>query len=483
MARPLEGYPITDFQLTTDRGASRPIALNGSVVGAGVAFADIVVITGGAWASGLGYHWRAFGHIDSGGSFAAIGLIFGTLFVLRLQACGAYSLSRLAARIVDVPMILTTWLLVTVICTGIAFLLKIGDEVSRGFFVTFVAGGPLALCLMRSASRTFVRQAVGAKIISDRRVLLIGERAEIVGSGLRRRLRTAGIEIAGEFVCPFGDDEEVERGARAVIACARSTRVDEILVCLNWSRADCVAGLVSRLQVLPLPVYVVADINVRGLLGSPATQIAGLPALEVQRAPLSGGELAAKRAFDFAFSALALAALTPLLAMIAIAIKLDSPGPVLFRQTRVGFSGRAFQIYKFRSMTAQDDGPIVRQATRGDRRITRVGRFLRSSSLDELPQLMNVLRGDMSLVGPRPHASAHDDQYQKIIGHYAYRHHVKPGITGLAQINNCRGETSTVELMERRVGFDIKYINTWSIWLDFKIIILTAICVIKNEAY
>jgi exopolysaccharide biosynthesis polyprenyl glycosylphosphotransferase len=158
---------------------------------------------------------------------------------------------------------------------------------------------------------------------------------------------------------------------------------------------------------------------------------------------------------------------------VALAVRLDSPGPILFRQSRNGFNGRPFRIYKFRSMTVLEDGPVVTQATRQDSRVTRVGRFLRRSSLDELPQLFNVLKGDMSLVGPRPHAIAHDDQYTQLVAKYAFRHHVKPGITGWAQVHGLRGETPSVELMRRRVDLDLQYIANYSLILDLRILVRT----------
>jgi exopolysaccharide biosynthesis polyprenyl glycosylphosphotransferase len=167
--------------------------------------------------------------------------------------------------------------------------------------------------------------------------------------------------------------------------------------------------------------------------------------------------------------------LAPLLAVISLMIKLDSPGPVIFRQRRKGFNGREFTIYKFRTMSVLEDGATICQARRNDGRVTRIGRLLRATSIDELPQLVNVLEGDMSVVGPRPHALAHDDEYSNLIGRYAFRHHVKPGITGWAQVNGFRGETPEVELMKKRVDFDLWYINHWSAWLDFWITLRTCL--------
>jgi exopolysaccharide biosynthesis polyprenyl glycosylphosphotransferase len=173
--------------------------------------------------------------------------------------------------------------------------------------------------------------------------------------------------------------------------------------------------------------------------------------------------------------------LSPLLLLASVAIKLDSAGPILFRQSRKGFNGKDFKIYKFRSMTVLEDGQTICQARRGDHRITRVGRILRTSSVDELPQLFNVLRGEMSLVGPRPHAIAHDNEYTETIANYAFRHHVKPGITGWAQVHGFRGETAKLDLMKKRVELDIWYINNWSLWLDLWIILLTCFEVTRGR--
>jgi undecaprenyl-phosphate galactose phosphotransferase/putative colanic acid biosynthesis UDP-glucose lipid carrier transferase len=168
-----------------------------------------------------------------------------------------------------------------------------------------------------------------------------------------------------------------------------------------------------------------------------------------------------------------IALLSPLMLLAALLIKFDSRGPVLFKQKRNGFNGRVFPIYKFRSMRVLEDGDRIRQATRNDPRVTRVGLWLRRTSIDELPQLLNVLRGDMSVVGPRPHAVAHNNEYQTVVSNYAFRHHVKPGITGWAQVNGFRGETQTVEIMAKRVEYDLFYINHWSLWLDIRILVKT----------
>ncbi len=191
--------------------------------------------------------------------------------------------------------------------------------------------------------------------------------------------------------------------------------------------------------------------------------------------PLSAREVLIKAAMDYFLGAIALAIFAPAMVVIGIAIKCDSPGPIFFVQRRHGLNHKIIRVFKFRTMTVTEDGPVVTQAVRGDKRVTQVGRFLRRTSLDELPQLINVLRGELSLVGPRPHAVAHNEYYAGILTNYTCRHKVTPGITGLAQVNGCRGETKTLEEMRQRVDFDLCYINNWSPWLDLKILARTLI--------
>jgi exopolysaccharide biosynthesis polyprenyl glycosylphosphotransferase len=210
-------------------------------------------------------------------------------------------------------------------------------------------------------------------------------------------------------------------------------------------------------------------------------QFGSLVGVEFQRAPLSLSERVVKRLLDIVLGVSAIVLLMPMIVIIAIAIKLDSPGDALFRQTRRGFNSRKFKIFKFRTMTDLEDDTTIRQAVRGDRRVTGIGAWLRRTSIDELPQLFNVVKGDMSLVGPRPHAAAHDDYYAEQISHYALRHHMKPGITGWAQIRGYRGETPTVQSMKERVEHDIWYIDNWSVTLDGQIILLTALEVIRGR--
>ncbi len=210
----------------------------------------------------------------------------------------------------------------------------------------------------------------------------------------------------------------------------------------------------------------------------------GLPAVSVFENPLFGVDGVAKRAADLTIASVAILVGAIPMVLIAIAVKLSSPGPIFFRQRRYGLDGREIQVWKFRSMRTCDNGNVIRQATKNDPRVTWVGGILRRTSLDELPQLFNVITGSMSLVGPRPHATAHNEQYRSLIRGYMLRHKVKPGITGLAQVNGCRGETETIDKMQRRIEWDHRYIRNWSIWLDLRILFKTIVVVLKrDEAY
>jgi undecaprenyl-phosphate galactose phosphotransferase/putative colanic acid biosynthesis UDP-glucose lipid carrier transferase len=236
----------------------------------------------------------------------------------------------------------------------------------------------------------------------------------------------------------------------------------------------------ERLQVLPIPILLLPDHHVESIF-SRSRPLGREFTIEIQRAPLSPGELALKRALDVIVATGLLVVLAPLFTAVALLTRLESSAPVIFRQRRKGFNGREFTIFKFRTMNVLENGRDIPQARRNDPRVTRLGRILRATSIDELPQLVNVLRGHMSIVGPRPHATAHDDGYTKLIANYAFRQHMKPGLTGWAQVNGFRGETARVEQMEQRVDCDLWYIKNWSFWLDLRILVLTCIELLRRR--
>jgi len=220
-------------------------------------------------------------------------------------------------------------------------------------------------------------------------------------------------------------------------------------------------------------VYIIPNFFMYNLLNARWQSVGSIQTLSVFDTPFQGGSELLKRAEDIVLSLSILCLIAVPMLCIAAAVKITSPGPVIFRQNRYWLDGKKIVVYKFRSMSAQDNGTEVKQATKNDSRITPLGAFLRKTSLDELPQFINVLQGRMSIVGPRPHAVAHNEQYRKLIEGYMLRHKVRPGITGLAQVNGLRGETETINKMVKRVEFDLDYIHRWSVWLDIKIILKT----------
>ena len=261
----------------------------------------------------------------------------------------------------------------------------------------------------------------------------------------------------------------------------RRHTVDAIYIALPISTAPRIAELLKALRDSTASIYFVPNLFAFDLVQPRCVEIHGIPALAVCETPFHGMCGLRKRAVDVALGLAGLALTGPLMLGIAIAVKLTSRGPVLFKQRRYGLNGEEIQVYKFRTMTVCEDGPVVAQATRDDARITPLGRFLRRTSLDELPQILNVLEGKMSFVGPRPHAVAHNEQYRTLINGYMIRHKVRPGITGWAQVNGLRGETDTIDKMRARIAYDIDYLRNWSLWLDLRILLRTVLLVLRDE--
>lgn len=272
-------------------------------------------------------------------------------------------------------------------------------------------------------------------------------------------------------------DVQVAGSTQELLDQARRGLIDDVIIALPWSAEDRLKEIISQLRILAVGVQLGADLAAFQFPGKMSTDVmSGLPMISLSNNPLSGWRRIAKALEDRIIGAFLVVLFSPIMLVVAIAIKLESPGPIFFRQTRIGFNNRPFEVLKFRSMTHQPAGQdgVTVQATKDDQRITRVGRIIRRSSLDELPQLFNVLSGSMSLVGPRPHAVDHNREYGAQINGYFERHRLKPGMTGLAQVNGLRGETDTLEKMEYRVRYDLYYIENWSLFMDLEVLALTA---------
>jgi Undecaprenyl-phosphate glucose phosphotransferase len=367
--------------------------------------------------------------------------------------------------------------------------LKIAEAFSRGSTLTFFVGGWGSLLLWRGYVASYLADSLAHGGFAERNVILIGERAQLSSSAVLRDLRHCGYKPVNTFTVTDGEvgssgmAPSLRSSLNSVIETARHETVEDIFLLIGWDRSRCIQNILSFLSVLPIPVHLVPDQNVARFLGYPMVHVGATWMAELRREPLTQGERALKRSLDVILAGAALILLSPMMLIIACFIRLDSAGPVLFKQTRNGFNGKSFSILKFRSMRVLENGPVIRQATRNDPRVTQFGHVLRRTNLDELPQLFNVLRGEMSLVGPQPHAAADNNEYEQRIATYAFRYHVKPGITGWAQVNGYRGETRTVALMEKRVEHDLWYINNWSIWLDVKVLLRTLALGLQRSAY
>lgn len=260
----------------------------------------------------------------------------------------------------------------------------------------------------------------------------------------------------------------------------KTHHVDHIYLALPMATQPRILKVLDNLKDTTASIFFVPDIFVTDLIQGRVDQVGGMPVVAVCETPFTGANGFLKRLTDVVLSILILVLISPLMLATALGVKLSSPGPVIFKQRRYGLDGKEIVVYKFRSMTTCDDGATIAQATRGDKRITRFGAFIRKTSLDELPQFINVIQGRMSIVGPRPHAVAHNETYRKLVKGYMVRHKVKPGITGWAQVNGYRGETETVEKMEKRIEYDLEYLRNWSLGMDLWIIVKTGLLVFRD---
>jgi putative colanic acid biosysnthesis UDP-glucose lipid carrier transferase len=380
-----------------------------------------------------------------------------------------------------------TWLVLFAILLLLGYATKTSDMFSRRVLFTWFVVTPPAVALAKLLSYRLLLPVVRSADRA-RRVVIAG--ANELGKTLATRLKddpSMGMQLVGFF-----DDRSSDRlgelptgrmvgGLADLPKYVRDHQVDVIFITLPIRNVQRVSELIDELFDTTVSIYFLPDIFVFDLIQSRATEIGGLPAIALCETPFYGPSGAVKRISDIVMASILLVLISPLLLVLALAIKLTSPGSVIFKQRRYGLDGQEIRVYKFRSMRVSEDGNEIRQASQDDPRITPVGRILRKYSLDELPQLFNVLQGKMSIVGPRPHAVAHNEEYRALIKGYMLRHKVRPGITGLAQVNGCRGETRDLEDMRRRVEYDLDYLRHWSIGLDLSIIFKTVLVVLKAE--
>jgi len=444
---------------------------------------DFATIVFASVFSGLLYHFQEPGMPGDVGKSLGSGILVSALFISVMKIRRMYRPTELLVLRNQIRAVCLAWISVFLLLAGTVFALKIGSEISRGTSMLFAMFGLIALIVHRTALRDLLRKGLAGRRFSGRNIVLITEHSQMGDDSLTQTLTGLGFCVKGNFIFPppSTDSCDRERIVATVIERIRGSDVEEIMIGADPHRWSELRTLATELRVLPFPVSFIPVGTISEIFRRPSRELGNAICVELQRGPLTSFEHAAKRCIDVLFAGLGLTVLLPLLAIVAIAIKLDSPGPILFRQQRCGFNGRCFHIRKFRTMSVLEDGASIVQAQFADKRVTPLGRWLRRTSIDELPQLLDVLDGNMSLVGPRPHALTHDNQFDKIVRKYGFRCRVKPGLTGWAQVNGCRGPTPTAASIERRVEYDLWYIDNWSLWLDFRILLQTPIEILRGR--
>jgi undecaprenyl-phosphate galactose phosphotransferase/putative colanic acid biosynthesis UDP-glucose lipid carrier transferase len=432
---------------------------------------------------GLAYQYAAGNSVPSYAPYYATGLLAGVIYVLRMSAKGFYKFPDNGVRPIEMGEILSCWSTTVLLLAFAALIFKVGADYSRGSFLAFSSFGLLALMALRKAAKLSLASSVSRRMISQRRTVLLGAFDEMQGrEDLLSRFGSAEIKrfVFSETASSSADADDIST-IHSVADFVRNSGCNEILVALPWTDTKRIELVRRQVKAIPVAVRLLPDSTAQAISGPISSEKFHAFTINLQNAPLSDRERLIKRLLDLVLATIALMFFAPIMAITAVAIKLDSPGPIIFRQHRKGYNGKQFVIFKFRTMTVQENGSLITQAKRKDPRITDIGRTLRSLSIDELPQLFNVLRGEMSLVGPRPHALAHDNHFETLLSDYALRHHVKPGITGWAQCNGARGETAQIEQMSERVRLDLWYIDNWSLKLDFLVLIKTFVEVLRRR--
>ncbi len=442
------------------------------------AMADALAIVCAALASGFTHHLIYYSDPGPVDSHFLVGCIIAALFVVPNIMRNDYAMSSYFKFTGHLGRSVTLWNLAFLSALILAFLTKTTTDVSRGTMIYFYVSGFVCVGAVRSLLVQAIETRARTGAISSRRVFLVGHEAELRRFSEQYKPWTLGMRIVAAAV--LRDEDNIDDDLALAAASARMLRPDDVFILAPWSQKETIDACVNAFMRVPASIHLGPERILDRFADVQFERNGPIASLSLVRRPLTTFEVVLKRAFDIVASSVALVLLSPLFAFVALAIKLDSKGPVIFRQRRYGFNQQPFRIYKFRSMSTMDDGRDIVQARKGDARITRVGGVLRRLNIDELPQLVNVLRGEMSLVGPRPHALAHDQHFERSIALYARRHNVKPGITGWAQVNGLRGETNTPDLMRKRVEHDLYYIDNWSPGLDFRILFLT---VFSRKAY
>ncbi|MEM9279134.1 MAG: undecaprenyl-phosphate glucose phosphotransferase [Pseudomonadota bacterium] len=444
--------------------------------------ADFMAIVSGALGAHLVYQVQLLGEETDIARYITIGLVLASINYLVLHFHKSYSFND--ATHPHMGLLLKVLLSITLVFTGIivcAYLFKIAHLYSRGWALMSWSFMVILLTTNRAVFRLITNQMMRNGKLSET-VAIFGDESTARTIAEKICGRYSPFSFAGIFSSELG--EESAGNLQQLIQYGQDNKLDHVVVALPLERGSEIQSCIRELQSLPVELSLYVDFSETGMRPKSVMHFPDADVLMLKPKPIKEWNYVLKRIEDVTVAITALMLFTPVLAAIAIAIRMEGSGPIFFRQRRHGFNHQTINVFKFRTMNVWEDGDHVKQAEREDKRITRVGNILRKTSLDELPQLINVLQGEMSVVGPRPHALAHNAHYSKLIGDYDTRHKIKPGITGWAQVNGYRGETREPELMKKRVDYDIEYIDNWSLWLDFKILLRTLKCgFIDKRAY
>jgi Undecaprenyl-phosphate glucose phosphotransferase len=451
-----------------------------------VTMLEAFAITVSSVVAGISYSWLALDYAGDAKQFFANGMFVAALFCGAMRARDAHRGGRVLAEAEALRDLLTVWFTVFCFVGFVWFFLKLDPAPSRGAFLGFFGLGLVAVAAARRQAPRLVAAWYHPRRFAGDNIVLVGAGDRVALDRLATEFRHTGcrtpftVNIAAH-AAPAEWALTLSGALREIRDRTREAGHGQICVAADGFPPARLAELMRALQSIPHAIRLVPEASAEPYLHLPTRNLGRLRAVEIQRAPLSPAQRALKRLIDLCIAIPCLFVAAPTLLLIALAVRLDSKGPIFFRQHRLGYRGRPFTIFKFRTMDVWEDGDDIAQAKKGDARITRLGRMLRAASLDELPQLFNVIRGDMSLVGPRPHAIAHDHLFASLIGNYELRQHVMPGVTGWAQVHGLRGETATTELMRRRVEFDLWYAKNASILLDLAILARTVVEVFRQR--
>lgn len=445
---------------------------------------DLVII----FATLAALAWWRTGHLDSDFQQLAIGL--GIVYLIVAESFTLYRSWRIASLKEQANTTLSVWLVTVAVILAINYFLKASDNYSRLVFAGWLVITPIMLIIWRMVFREILG-LLRTTGYNTRKAIIIG--VSETGLRLQRELTEnadLGIVFEGFFddrdALRLSDDTHYQGAVRPVhqaLELAKRAEVDHVYIALPMHAKSRISSYLKQLSDTTCTTFIVPDFFTYNLIHSRWSSLGNIQTVSVFDSPFRGfTSVMVKRLQDIFLASVIITLISPLLLAVGLGVKLSSSGPVIFKQDRYGLDGKRIRVWKFRSMKVMENGGKVTQATQNDPRVTRFGAFIRRTSLDELPQFFNVLMGSMSIVGPRPHAVAHNEEYRHVVDRYMLRHKVKPGITGWAQINGCRGETDTLDKMERRIAYDLEYIQAWSLWMDVKIVFLTIFKGFVNKA-